>query len=159
MPITKKNLCFLGEGGSALVSYLLSLGYCLILETDISEIIWLLSIILQLLVTLKAPFKENLLSLQRFLQQNSRAHWIYVNYQVEKRTWPRAELKTMDTVYCCSDRPRPLNNIYLLLLLLYFFLNFLFSNWEKETGKKNAIISKHQARAEESQRTAIKRSR
>ena len=122
----KEKIVFWGEGGSALISYLLSLGHCLFLETDISEIIWLFIIILQLLVPLQAPFKENLLSLQRFLQQNSRAHCIYVNYQVEKRTWPSAELKTMNTVYCFSDRPRPLNNIY--LLLLYFCLNFLFSN-------------------------------
>ena len=47
---------------------------------------------------------------------------------------PRAILKTEGTVFPNTDRPRPVNNVFIFFI---FFLFVFFSNWEKEIGEKD----------------------
>ena len=39
------------------------------------------------------------------------------------------------TVYSYTDRPRPVNNLFIYLFI--YFLDVFFSNWEKEIGEKD----------------------
>ena len=47
---------------------------------------------------------------------------------------PRAILKTEGTVFPNTDRPRPVNNVFIFSFLWILFA--FFSNWEKEMGEK-----------------------